>query len=80
MPSLKFIVVALFFARVLYVHLRGRVRLPLLRQLFNHSAVLAPLNALLDLFSAVPARPYPEGHAFFCPTRCVQATQADNPR
>lgn len=47
-----------FVASVLFVHWRGRVRLPLLRQLFNHSALLAPINALLYVFSAVPARPY----------------------
>lgn len=64
MLSPKFIVIALFVASVLYVHLRGRVRLPFLRQLFNHSALLAPLNALLYLFSAVPARPYPDRRAF----------------
>lgn len=64
MPSLKFILTALFVASVLYVHLRGRVRLRFHRQLFNHSALLAPLNALLYLASAVPARPYLERRAF----------------
>lgn len=64
MPAPKFIVIALFVASVLYVHWRGRVRLPFVRQLFNHSALLAPLNALLYLFSAVPARPYLDRRAF----------------
>lgn len=64
MPALKFIIIALFVASVLYVHLRGRVRLPFVRQLFNHSALLAPLNALLYVFSAVPARPYLDRRAF----------------
>jgi len=64
MLSPKFIVIALFVASVLYVHLRGRVRLPFLRQLFNHSALLAPINALLYLCSAVPARPYLDRRAF----------------
>lgn len=54
----KFIVLYVFLASVLYVHWRGRVRLPFLRQLVNHSALLAPINAVLYLFSAVPARPY----------------------
>lgn len=62
--SAKFIVAAIFLASVLYVHLRGAVRLPLLRQVFNHSSLLAPLNALLYLFSAVPARPFLERSAF----------------
>ncbi len=53
----KFVALYLFLATVLYVHLRGRVRLPLLRQLFNHSTLLAPYNALMYLFSAVPSKP-----------------------
>lgn len=42
----------------LFVHLRGRVRHSIIRQLTDHSTFLAPLNALVYLFSAVPARPY----------------------
>lgn len=64
MTSPKFIVVAVFLASVSYVHWRGTVRLSLVRQIFNHSALLAPLNALLYLASAVPARPYLERRAF----------------
>src|SRR3546814_6935045 len=64
MPSPKFIFSAVFVAGVLDVHLRGRVRLPFHRQLCNHSALLAPINALLYLFSAVPARPYLDRRAF----------------
>jgi beta-hydroxylase len=45
-------------ASAAYVHLRGRVRHSFLRQLTDHSTLLAPLNALVYLFSAVPARPY----------------------
>ena len=37
---------------------RGRVRHSFLRQLTDHSTFFAPLNALVYLFSAVPARPY----------------------
>jgi len=64
LTSPKFIVVAVFLASVAYVHWRGTVRLPLLRQIFNHSALLAPINALLYLCSAVPARPYLDRRAF----------------
>lgn len=58
LTAFKLGLLGVFLASVLFVHWRGRVRLPLLRQLFNHSALLAPINALLYVFSAVPARPY----------------------
>lgn len=64
LTSPKFIVVSIFLVSVAYVHWRGTVRLPLLRQIFNHSALLAPINALLYLCSAVPARPYLDRRAF----------------
>ena len=41
-----------------FVHLRGRVRHKLSRQLLDHSTIMAPYNALMYLFSAVPGRPY----------------------
>ena len=53
----KLIVVYVFLASALFVHLRGRVRLPFYRQLFNHSTLLAPYNVLAYLFSAVPRKP-----------------------
>ena len=62
----KLLLAALFVTSAAYVHLRGRVRFRFTRQLFNHSTLLAPYNALMYLFSAVPARPvldpadYPE--------------------
>ncbi|WP_462379005.1 aspartyl/asparaginyl beta-hydroxylase domain-containing protein [Pseudomonas sp. Marseille-QA0892] len=55
---LKFGVLFVFVASILYVHLRGQARLPLLRQLVNHSAIFAPYNALMYLFSRVPSKPY----------------------
>lgn len=51
-------VLLLFFGSTLYVHLRGKVRLPVLRQFVNHSALFAPYNALMYLFSRVPSKPY----------------------
>jgi beta-hydroxylase len=42
----------------LYVHLRGRARFGLLRQLTDHSTLLAPLNTLLYVSSKVPARAF----------------------
>jgi len=54
----KFIVLYLFVASAVYVHYRGRVRHGFLRQLTDHSSLMAPYNALMYLFSAVPNRPY----------------------
>ncbi len=54
----KFIVVYVFVASALYVHFRGRVRHTLIRQFKDHSTLMAPYNALMYLFSAVPSRPF----------------------
>ena len=53
----KFIVLYVFVASALFVHLRGRVRHKLTKQLADHSTIMAPYNALMYLFSAVPAKP-----------------------
>ena len=55
---LTLLIVSLFLGSVLVVHLRGRVKQPLARQLVDHSAWLAPVNVLLYAGSAVPAQPY----------------------
>ncbi|TRX75584.1 aspartyl/asparaginyl beta-hydroxylase domain-containing protein [Pseudomonas mangiferae] len=60
----KLSLVGLFVASVLFVHLRGRARLPFLRQLVNYSALFAPYNSLMYLFSATPSRPYLERRDF----------------
>src|SRR6266498_2262152 len=54
----KFLLFYLFVASALYVHLRGRVRHRFLRQLTDHSTFMAPYNALMYLFSAVPNEPF----------------------
>ncbi|HLX29453.1 MAG TPA: aspartyl/asparaginyl beta-hydroxylase domain-containing protein [Casimicrobiaceae bacterium] len=54
----RFIVLYVFVASAVYVHYRGRVRHGFLRQLTDHSSLMAPYNALMYLFSAVPNRPY----------------------
>jgi beta-hydroxylase len=56
----KFIVLYLFIASAVYVHYRGRVRHDFFRQLTDHSSLMAPYNALMYLFSAVPNKPYVE--------------------
>jgi beta-hydroxylase len=48
---------ALYVLSVLYVHLRGRTRLRLGKQLVDHSGIFAPYNVLMYAFSAVPAKP-----------------------
>jgi beta-hydroxylase len=54
----KLIVLYLFIASAVYVHYRGRVRHSFFRQLTDHSSLMAPYNALMYLFSAVPNQPY----------------------
>lgn len=54
----KYLALLLFVATGIYVHLRGRVRHGIARQLTDHSTVMAPYNTLMYLSSAVPARPF----------------------
>ncbi|HEV3397642.1 MAG TPA: lipid A hydroxylase LpxO, partial [Xanthobacteraceae bacterium] len=53
----QFLALYCFAAAGFYVHYRGRVRHGFFRQLTDHSTLLAPYNALMYLFSAVPNRP-----------------------
>ncbi len=56
---MKWAVVNIFLLSVLYVHFRGKTRLPFFRQLFDHSSIMAPLNIFMYLFSKVPTNtPY----------------------
>src|SRR5262245_7693016 len=48
----------------LYVHLRGRIRHRLQRQLTDHSTFFAPLNVLMYAASAVPRTPLLDARAF----------------
>lgn len=56
--STKFLILYTFLASMLYIHLRGQVRFKFLRQLFDHSTFLAPINAVMYMFSKVPNKPY----------------------
>ena len=60
----KFIALYLFVAAAIYVHYRGRVRHGFFRQLTDHSTLMAPYNALMYLFSAVPNRPFVDASRF----------------
>lgn len=55
---MKLIIAAVYVLSIAYVHLRGRVRHKLGRQLSDHSTFLAPINCFLYLFSKHPNRPY----------------------
>jgi beta-hydroxylase len=56
----RVLVLLMFVAAGAFTHLRGRVRHSLARQLTDHSTFMAPYNALMYLFSAVPSRPFIE--------------------
>src|SRR3546814_16503813 len=55
---IKWSLIVLWFASITYMDFRGKVRVSFLRTVLDHSAVLAPVNVFMYLFSAVPARPY----------------------
>lgn len=54
----KWIVLGVFVACVLFVHLRGRVRHRLSRQITDHSTFMAPINLVMVAFSRVPTTPF----------------------
>jgi len=58
--SFKFIILYIYIISAAYTQFRGKVRLKFMRQLINHSTLMAPINALMYLFSAVPNKPYYE--------------------
>jgi beta-hydroxylase len=55
---MKWALISLYLLSILHVHFRGKVRLPPLRQLFDHSSFVAPINMFLHLLSEVPTTPY----------------------
>lgn len=61
---MKWLIVSLFLFSILYIHFRGKVRLPFLRQFFDHSSIMAPINLFMYAFSKVPAEPYPSTTQF----------------
>src|SRR6476620_12675988 len=60
----KLVLLYVYIASAMYVHYRGRVRHSFFRQVTDHSTLMAPYNALMYLFSAVPNRPYVEVSGF----------------
>ncbi|MGB8339636.1 MAG: aspartyl/asparaginyl beta-hydroxylase domain-containing protein [Burkholderiales bacterium] len=69
LPPLKYLLILFFLLPILYVHFRGHSRLKFVRQLTDHSALLAPYNVLVYLFSNAPDKPlfetkdFPELHS-----------------
>ena len=53
-----------YVASAAYVHLRGRVRHRLQRQITDHSTVFAPINVLMYAASAVPRTPFLDPRLF----------------
>ena len=60
----KFIILFIYVISVAYTQFRGKVRLSFLRQVVNHSTLVAPVNALMYLFSAIPNQPFTEVKEF----------------
>lgn len=52
------VLVLLFAGSAAYMHLRGRVRHKVMRQLFDHSTFMAPINVFMLAFSGVPRTPF----------------------
>ncbi|MDX1914919.1 MAG: lipid A hydroxylase LpxO [Methylophilus sp.] len=55
---MKWVIIGIFLSSVMYVHFRGKVRHRFFKQLFDHSAFVAPFNVFMYLFSKVPTTPY----------------------
>lgn len=55
---MKFALVGIYLLSVFHIHFRGKVRLPFMRQLFDHSSFMAPINWFMHTFSRVPSNPY----------------------
>ncbi|TFW20731.1 lipid A hydroxylase LpxO [Duganella callida] len=57
---MKLVLVGFIFLCILHIHFRGKVRLPFMRQLFDHSSFMSPINLFMHTFSRVPSKPYLE--------------------
>lgn len=57
---MKLALVCFYLLSIFHIHFRGKVRLPFMRQLFDHSSFMAPINLFMHVFSKVPSKPYLE--------------------
>ena len=55
---MKWAVVLIYLLSIAWIHWRGQVRHRLGKQVFDHSAFVAPINVLMYAFSRVPSQPY----------------------
>jgi beta-hydroxylase len=55
---MKLALVCFYLLSIFHIHFRGKVRLPFMRQLFDHSSFMAPINLFMHVFSKVPSQPY----------------------
>lgn len=55
---MKLAMVTFYLLSIFHIHFRGKVRLPFMRQLFDHSSFMAPINLFMHVFSKVPSKPY----------------------
>lgn len=55
---MRWVLLIVFIACVVYTHRRGKVRHGLFRQLSDHSTFTAPLNCFSYAFSSVPTTPF----------------------
>ena len=53
---MRYVILGIYAACILFVHFRGKTRLPFFRQIFDHSSVVSPLNIFVYLFSKVPTK------------------------
>jgi beta-hydroxylase len=60
----KFFIFYVFIASAVFVHYRGHVRHRFYRQITDHSTLMAPYNALMYMFSAVPNKPFIDVNQF----------------
>jgi beta-hydroxylase len=60
----KWIILGIFIASAICIHYRGRVRHSFLRQLTDHSTLLAPFNVIMYACSKVPNKPFVDAAAF----------------
>lgn len=61
---MKLAMVSFYLVSIFHIHFRGKVRLPFMRQLFDHSSFMAPINLFMHLLSKVPSKPYLGVHEF----------------
>ena len=51
-------ILSIYIIAVMEMHLRGKVRFPVVRQMLTHTNYLAPYNLLMNMFSKLPNKPF----------------------